>query len=86
MEIFTGRHGLAPLKPVDPIDKDDIVDALTYELTLELERLRQVFTVDAKKLKEISRRFEQELQEGKHNAHRVVHYSFQLTITRPRQI
>lgn len=81
MEMFTGRHGLAPLKPVDPIDSDDIVDNLTYELTLELERLRKVFTVDAEKLKEISRRFEEELQEGKHDASLLHLSGFWLTKT-----
>ena len=66
MDIFTSRHGLAALKPTLPIHDHD-VDSLSYELTLELERLRQLFTVDAQKLKEISRRFGEELQDGPFN-------------------
>jgi hypothetical protein len=63
MDTITSMHGLAPVYPTQPLQSVDI-NKLSYELTLELERLRQLFTVDAQKLKEISRRFEEELQEG----------------------
>ena len=63
MDIITARHGLAPVYPTQPFHNVD-VNKLSYELTLELERLRLLFEVDTQKLKEISNRFERELQEG----------------------
>lgn len=63
MDTITSVHGLDPVYPTQPLQSAD-VNKLSYELTLELERLRQLFTVDGQKLKEISKRFEEELQEG----------------------
>ena len=63
MDTITSIHGLAPVYPTQPLQSADI-NKLSYELTLELERLSQLFTVDAQKLKEISRQFEYELQDG----------------------
>ena len=64
MDILTNKHGLAPVYPTQPLQAFDI-NKLSYDLTLELERLTQLFTVDAQKLKEISQKFEKELQDGK---------------------
>ena len=63
MDTITSVHGLAPVYPTQPLESAD-VDKLSYNLTLELERLTQLFTVDTQKLKEISKRFEEELQDG----------------------
>ena len=63
MDVITSQHGLAPLNPTQPMSYDDI-NKLSSELIIELERLRQDFTVDDEKLKEISKRFEDELQDG----------------------
>lgn len=63
MDLVTSKHGLAPIYPTQPLDAYD-VNKLSYDLTLELERLTQLFTVDAQKLKEISQKFEKELQDG----------------------
>lgn len=63
MDTLTSQHGLASIYPTQPLDSAD-VDQLSYHLTLELERLTQLFTVDSQKLKEISKRFEEELQAG----------------------
>lgn len=72
MDTITTAHGLAPVYPTQPLQSAD-VDKLPYNLTLELERLIQLFTVDSQKLKEISRKFEEELQDG--SVHRQDIYS-----------
>ena len=63
MDVITSRHGLPAISPTQPLQSVD-VNKLSYELTLELERLTQLFTVDTQKLKLISKRFEAELQDG----------------------
>lgn len=61
MDIMTSRHGLAPV--ISSSDSND-ADSLSPELQKEFRSLKDVFTVDAAKLKEISKRFGEELQEG----------------------
>ena len=63
MDTLTSKHGLAALKPSQPIDQAD-VETLSPELQQELDRLQDLFTVDVEKLKQISQRFEEELQDG----------------------
>ena len=74
MDVLTNKHGLAPVYPTQPLQEFDI-NKLSYNLTLELERLSQLFTVDAQKLKEVSRKFEQELQDGKATTLRMLDYA-----------
>ena len=62
MEIFTSKHGLTPLRPSQGIDQTDI-GALPPQLQQELHRLQGQFTVDTRKLKDITQRFEAELQD-----------------------
>lgn len=64
MDTLTTQHGLSPVYPTQPLQSAD-VDKLSYNLTLELERLTQLFTVDSQKLKQISKKFEEELQDGR---------------------
>jgi hypothetical protein len=63
MDTLTSKHGLVSIAPLQPIDRADI-NSLSPELKRELDRLQGEFNVDTKKLKEISRRFEVELQDG----------------------
>lgn len=58
---MTSRHGLSTV--ISTSDANN-ADSLSSELEKELQRLEEIFTVDAKKLKEISQRFGEELQEG----------------------
>ena len=58
MDTMTSRHGLSTV-----ISTSDAAP-LTPELRKELEALEQIFTIDTAKLKQISKRFEEELQEG----------------------
>lgn len=62
MDIITSRHGLAKLTSTS--DAND-TNPLSPELQTELESLEKIFTVDTAKLKEISKRFGEELQEGR---------------------
>lgn len=61
MDTMTSRHGLSTV--ISTSDAND-ADALSPELQKELQKLEDIFTVDTKKLKEISKRFGEELQEG----------------------
>lgn len=58
MDTITSRHGLSAVLSTAS------AKALSPELRKELDKLEETFTIDAAKLKEISKRFEQELQEG----------------------
>lgn len=58
---MTSHHGMSAV--VSTSDANN-ADALSADLKSELQKLEEIFTIDAKKLKEISKRFEEELQEG----------------------
>ena len=61
MDTITSKQGLTKAKSNSDIDD---VDQLSPVLKEQLRSLEEIFTVDAAKLKEISKRFEEELQEG----------------------
>jgi hexokinase len=63
MDTLTSKHGLISMQPSQPMHESDI-ESLPFELRRELERLQEEFWVSTEKLKEISQRFEQELQDG----------------------
>lgn len=63
MDTLTSRHGLSVFKSPKQDDEVDL-SSLSSELKEELNRLEKEFTVDQAKLKEISKAFEQELQDG----------------------
>ena len=61
MDTMTSRQGLSTVISTSDANNADV---LSPELQKELQRLEDIFTVDTKKLKEISKRFGEELQEG----------------------
>ena len=79
MDLITSRHGLEVLKPTN----EDRIDSLPAELQNEFRRLKNEFTVDGSKLRGISRRFEEELQEGQQSC---LPYCASLIGYRSRQI
>ena len=64
MDRTNSKPGAAEVQPALPVTKDDI-KSLPSDLQSELKRLEDQFTVDGKKLKDISQRFEEELQDGR---------------------
>lgn len=60
MDTVTAQHGLATV-----VTETNREYSLPSELQKELQSLEEIFTVDAAKLKEISKRFGEELQEGR---------------------
>lgn len=63
MDTITSKHGLVPLNVVAHDDEVEL-SSLPLELQLELKKLKDEFTVGPMTLKKITKRFEQELQEG----------------------
>ena len=61
MDTTTSRHGLSSVLTATAAEQQD---ALSPELQKALQSLEELFTVDAAKLKQISERFGEELQEG----------------------
>ena len=63
MDTITSRHGLVSLNRVKDDDEVEL-SSLPLELQLELKSLKDQFTVGPITLKKITKRFEQELQDG----------------------
>ena len=62
MDLITAKHGLSDHSFT--VSREVDLSLLAPELLKELQRLEQEFNVSTDKLKEISKRFEKELQDG----------------------